>query len=231
MTGVMDENKLREHLKEAHSRCAQKYDYRQGRIEARNRINSYRKILTSYTSGKVLETGCGTGRNFTFYKPSDDVTAIDYSEAMLEFARRKYKEEDNEDGTLNIVKCRNIKISNIDCLEMSKLLENNSFDTVIDFMNMEAYFSPEQALENMKYVLKDGRKLIIMCRGLSSNPVIAKFYQIFHYTSMMKYGVNYTRNWDDLFLKDKELKCLYKERKNYGKTYLYIFELNKSNKL
>lgn len=228
---IISENRLREHLKDAHCRSAKKYDYRQGRIEARNRINSYRRVLTSYATGRILETGCGTGRNFTYYKPSDEVLAVDYSDEMLSFAHQKYNQEDNEDGTENHVKCRNIKIRNLDVLEMDKLIEADSFDTVIDIMNMEAYYDTTKALLNIKRVLKNGGKLIVMCRGESSNIFIAKFYQIFYYTTMMKNGVDLTRNWDEFLLKDQELKCLYKERKNWGKTYLYIFELNKNSNI
>lgn len=225
----LENGEFQEYKKKIHSLTSKKYDYKYGRIEVRNKINSYRKKLTSYATGKILETGCGTGRNFTFYKENDDVTAIDYSPEMILYANKKYNQEDNEDGTINIVNCRNIKIKEMDLYEIDKYYEKDSFDTIIDFMNMEAYFDPSLALKKMKSVLKDGGKLILICRGQSSNRLISEFYNIFKYSTIMRFGVEYNTDWNEFFSKDDELNCLYKERKNWGKTYLYIFEYKRKD--
>lgn len=39
--------------------------------------------------GKVLELGVGTGKNIEYYPEGIDITAIDFSEKMLERAREK----------------------------------------------------------------------------------------------------------------------------------------------
>jgi ubiquinone/menaquinone biosynthesis C-methylase UbiE len=52
----------------------------------------YRKIrpqLFSGLSGRILDAGVGTGRNFPFYPPSSEVVGIDLSPAMLARAERK----------------------------------------------------------------------------------------------------------------------------------------------
>jgi ubiquinone/menaquinone biosynthesis C-methylase UbiE len=52
----------------------------------------YRKIrpqLFSGLSGRILDAGVGTGRNFPFYPPSSEVVGIDLSPAMLDRARRR----------------------------------------------------------------------------------------------------------------------------------------------
>ena len=48
-----------------------------------------RKEALSNLSRKVLEVGVGTGRNLKFYSSRCLVTGIDYSEKMLEKARKK----------------------------------------------------------------------------------------------------------------------------------------------
>jgi ubiquinone/menaquinone biosynthesis C-methylase UbiE len=52
----------------------------------------YRKIrpqLFNQLSGRILDAGVGTGRNFPFYPPSSEVIGIDLSPAMLARAERR----------------------------------------------------------------------------------------------------------------------------------------------
>lgn len=52
----------------------------------------YRKIrpqLFANLSGRILDAGAGTGRNFPFYPPGAEIVAIDLSPAMLARARRR----------------------------------------------------------------------------------------------------------------------------------------------
>jgi SAM-dependent methyltransferase len=229
---IKGENRVKEHLREVHNRSAPRYDKFYGRVEIRNKINSYRKILTSYAIGDILETGCGTGKNFSFYKKTDKVIAVDYSEDMLEIANNKLLDKSAGDGDFNKINCDNITLCNLDCENLTKEFGKEKFDTVIDIMNFQAYIEdPEKKLDNFKSVVKNKGKLIILCRGQSEFILINFFYKIFRPTTIMKYGVEYSTNWDELFLGDDELKCLYRERKNLGKTYLYVFEVNKKNDL
>ncbi len=52
----------------------------------------YRKIrprMFAGLSGRILDAGVGTGRNFPFYPPSSEVVGIDLSPAMLARAERR----------------------------------------------------------------------------------------------------------------------------------------------
>ena len=223
------ENKLKEQLKKIHSGSAERYDKFYNKVEARNKINLYRKIMTSYTYGEILETGCGTGKNFVFYKPDQKILAIDYSQEMLDKANLKIisgKENEGEGSNTDIT-CKNITLANYDVEENILLLGENRFDCVVDFMNLQAYANPNKAIENISKVLKDKGKLIVICRGRSTNSAINLFYSVFLPTTLMRYGVNYTNDWEEFFSQYSNLKCLYKERKNWGKTYLFLFENNK----
>jgi hypothetical protein len=44
-------------------------------------------------------------------------------------------------------------------------------------------------------------------------------------------GCNYTIKWDDIFEKDPEFEIVFKSRKNFDRTYLYILKLNKSQEI
>jgi ubiquinone/menaquinone biosynthesis C-methylase UbiE len=48
-------------------------------------------MLFQGLSGRVLDAGVGTGRNFPYYPPSTKVVGIDISPAMLTRAERKRK--------------------------------------------------------------------------------------------------------------------------------------------
>src|SRR5260370_661170 len=48
-----------------------------------------RPLLFRGLSGRILEAGVGTGRNFPFYPPGSEVVGIDISPAMLSRAERR----------------------------------------------------------------------------------------------------------------------------------------------
>jgi ubiquinone/menaquinone biosynthesis C-methylase UbiE len=53
------------------------------------RYRALRPLLFRNLSGRILDTGVGTGRNLPFYPPGADVIGIDISPAMLERAERR----------------------------------------------------------------------------------------------------------------------------------------------
>ena len=52
------------------------------------RYRKIRPLLFRGLSGRILEAGVGTGRNFPFYPPGSEVVGIDLSPAMLARAER-----------------------------------------------------------------------------------------------------------------------------------------------
>lgn len=53
------------------------------------RYRRWRPDLVGDVTGRVLESGVGTGQNLRFYPPDVDLHAIDLSEGMLQRARRR----------------------------------------------------------------------------------------------------------------------------------------------
>lgn len=53
------------------------------------RYRTLRPLLFRELSGRLLDAGVGTGRNFPYYPPGSTVVGIDFSPAMLARARRR----------------------------------------------------------------------------------------------------------------------------------------------
>ncbi len=104
--------------------------------------------------GNVLEVGCGTGRNFSYYDESKvtKVTAVDSVPAMLMMAMKK-----GMNSKLNI------GYDEVNTQDMKKF-SDNSFDTVVDTFGLCSYEDPVQALKEMSRVCKkngEGKILLI----------------------------------------------------------------------
>src|SRR6478672_11520851 len=58
----------------------------------RKRYRPLRPLMFRGLSGRILDAGVGTGRNFPCYPPGATVVGIDISQAMLAEAERRLKE-------------------------------------------------------------------------------------------------------------------------------------------
>ncbi len=92
------------------------YDFLDEHSE-RTRYKRIREKILKNLKGKILDAGCGTGRNFPYYKKSVSVIAVDNSEAMLRVARKRAENLSNID----------IKQMNLAQLE----LPDNSMNNVV----------------------------------------------------------------------------------------------------
>lgn len=73
---------------ERYQRIAWAYDF----LDLAFEYGRYRKIrpqMFGGLSGRILDAGVGTGRNFPFYPPSSEIVGIDLSPAMLGRAKRR----------------------------------------------------------------------------------------------------------------------------------------------
>ena len=121
----------------------------------------WRKEALSNLSGKVLEVGIGTGRNLKFYPSRSSVTGIDYSEKMLEKARKKAA------GMKNVT----LFLMDAEHLEFP----DKNFDYVVTTFVLCSVPDPVKALKEMRRVLKPSGELIAIEYVRSSNHLIAWF--------------------------------------------------------
>jgi ubiquinone/menaquinone biosynthesis C-methylase UbiE len=224
MDKVLSSGKKKGKLLSIHENLAGSYDKKTENFEFRNQFNKYRRVLLSYAQGKVLECGVGTGRSLEFYNNKcNEVIAIDYNDKMLDHAYKRLESRNNHRISDNL----NIIIKNIDCEKLNENFPENTFDTVVDLNNFHCYNDYTTVYDNIKRVLKKDGIFIFLGRGESNYILIRDFYKLWRPFVFMKYGQDLTINWSELIDNDKDWEVLFKQRKNYGKTYLYILKNKK----
>ncbi len=123
----------------------------------RTRYSEVRRKMLSNIKGRVLDAGCGTGRNFFYYSKSAYALGIDNSESMLKIARER------------AVNLNNIEIK---CGDITNLeIADNSFDSVVATFilctmpkNLE-----KKALNELIRVAKPGARLYFLEYVYSKN--------------------------------------------------------------
>lgn len=76
-------------IADAYNQWANQYDSNENKTRDLDRVAT-QKTLGKYTFDKVLELGCGTGKNTTWLlEQGAEVIGVDFSEGMLEKAREK----------------------------------------------------------------------------------------------------------------------------------------------
>jgi len=108
----------------------------------------------------ILEVGVGTGKNFPFYPSGTDITAIDFSEKMLDRAREKAKKQDIE-----------IALQQMDVQNLS--FEDDTFDTIVSTFVFCSVPDPIKGLKEIKRVCKPNGKVLLLEHVLSANRFLA----------------------------------------------------------
>ena len=149
-------NRYTEATRKRYNRIASVYDFMESLIE-RSRYSGWRQLLWSKVEGQIiLEVGVGTGKNFPFYPPGSDITAIDFSEKMLDRAREKAKKQDIE------IALRQMDVQNLS-------FEDDTFDTIVSTFVFCSVPDPIKGLKEIKSVCKPNGKLLLLEHVLSSN--------------------------------------------------------------
>lgn len=135
-------------VESSYARWAPVYDKTFGAITTagRRRAVSYINGL----EGSVLEVGVGTGLSLELYKPELQVTGIDFSEQMLEKARRKVARR----GLSQVAELRQMDARTLD-------FPDASFDTVAAMHVLSVVPDPEQVMAEIARVLKPGGRVVI----------------------------------------------------------------------
>ena len=141
----------------------------------------WRKLLWSKVEGnKILEVGVGTGKNFPHYPKSSEITAIDFSEKMLERASTKA-----------------IRLgTHVNLLQMdvqSLVFEDNTFDTVLDSFVFCSVPDPILGLKEVGRVCKPGGKVLMLEHVLSANRIIARLMNLANPIVVRLMGANINR--------------------------------------
>ena len=143
--------------------------------------HEWRQGLLSHAKGKVLELAVGAGANFSFYPPGVEITATDFSEAMLEKAKLAAKQH-RIDGHFI---CSDIEEMNF---------PDHSFDTIISTLSFCSYENPSMVLDKINRWCKPDGTLLFMEHGISSNFAVSVVQKTLNPLLYRFYGCHHTRN-------------------------------------
>ncbi len=113
------------------------------------RYADYKRTFFAPMQGKVLFLAAGTGLDFKYFPPNQDVTAIDISPKMLEKAAPRAEQYE---GTIDL------KEMDVHDLSSSGFLDD-SFDQIFTVCTFCSVPNPVHGLEQLRRVLKPGGRL------------------------------------------------------------------------
>lgn len=174
------ESKITETIRKRYNRIAPLYDLMEGFAE-RSSFGKWRKLLWGKVEGtNILEIGVGTGKNFPYYPKEAGITAIDFSEKMLERARKKAGQQ-------------GIKVNLLYMDAQDLRFPDNTFDTVAATFVFCSVPDPIRSLVEIKRVLKLGGKVVLLEHVLSENRVVARLMNIMNPLVVRIMGANVNR--------------------------------------
>lgn len=167
-----------------YNRLAPLYDVMEGFAEAFG-YAKWRRLLWSKAEGvDILEVGVGTGKNFSYYPSGAEVTAVDFSEGMLERAKAK------SDRNKVKVRLRQMDVQNLE-------LEGDSFDTVVASFVFCSVPDPVRGLEEIRRVCRPGGRVILLEHVLSANRVLSWLMNVANPLVVQMMGANINRKTVD----------------------------------
>ena len=167
-------------IKRRYNRIAPFYDVLEGILE-KLFFKRWRKILWKKVNGEhILEVGVGTGKNFSYYPTDAHITALDFSEDMLEQAKKKCR--------------RNTMQIELELMDVQSLCyADNSFDTVIATFVFCSVPLPIKGLQELYRVCKPGGQVLLLEHVLSSKPFMAKMMHFMNPLIVSLIGANINR--------------------------------------
>ena len=144
------------------SRIARQYDELASRYDAgiglfeRLLAGDGRQWVTSRATGRVLEIAVGTGRNLPSYARDVTITGIDISPEMLDIARRRASE---------IGVDADLRVGDAQALSFA----DNAFDSVVSTLAMCTIPDDEQAIAEVRRVLRPGGQFVLLEHVRSPN--------------------------------------------------------------
>lgn len=167
-------------IKKRYNRIAPIFDAIEGLMEFAF-FRNWRKLVWQKTEGKnILEVGVGTGKNFPFYPSGAAITAIDFSDKMLDRAKQKADKLGTE---------VHLQLMDIESLKFA----DHTFDTVVATFVFCSVPDPIQGLDEIKRVCNPGGKIVLLEHVLSSNALLAAFMNLLNPMVVRLFGANINR--------------------------------------
>lgn len=167
-------------IRRRYDRIAPFFDLFEGLME-RMAFRTWRALQWSRVQGgTILEVGVGTGKNLPFYPAHSNITAVDFSQAMLERARIK-------------ARARNLTVD-LRWMDVEQLdFPDARFDAVVGSFVFCSVPDPEKGLAEIHRVLKPGGQLVLLEHVLSERPWLARLMQMLNPLVVRLVGANINR--------------------------------------
>lgn len=144
-----EQDKENARLRRAWDKQAGRYDKQMGFWERRLFGGDNRRWAAERARGDVLEVAVGTGLNIRLYEPDVQLTGIDLSPAMLDVARQRAADADRE-----------VDLQVGDAHHLA--FEDESVDTVVCTFSLCNIPDLDQAVDEMRRVLRPGGRLVLV---------------------------------------------------------------------
>jgi len=168
-------------IKQRYDRIAPFFDGLQSIMEGFLYRRWRKKLWAKVEGTHILEVGVGTGKNFDYYPVEAQITAIDFSPAMLKQAEYK--------------KTRKTVSVNLNLMDVQTLCyADNSFDVVIASFVFCSVASPQKGLKELYRVCRPGGQILLLEQVISSNPLIAELMNIINPIARALMGSNININ-------------------------------------
>ena len=136
-------------VKTSYARWAPIYDRTFGAATTAGRRKAV-GYINEHGGSKILEVGVGTGLALPYYRSDLRVTGVDFSENMLNKARKKVRE-------LNLR-----HVESLDQMDARQLgFQDDTFDTVAAMHVVSVVPEPERVVAEMARVCKPGGRIVI----------------------------------------------------------------------
>ncbi|MBX2877668.1 MAG: class I SAM-dependent methyltransferase [Saprospiraceae bacterium] len=123
-------------IAEAYNQWANQYDSNENKTRDLDRVAT-QKTLGKYAFDRVLELGCGTGKNTVWLLEQEaEVIGVDFSEGMLKKARQKIQSPKARFLRADITEVWSQEIPEVDLATCSLILEHIAD---LDFIFQQAY--------------------------------------------------------------------------------------------
>lgn len=175
----MMEKEPKNKIQKRYDRIAPIYDLFANPMEAMA-LKKWRLEVMQELGGKVLEVGVGTGKNIEYYPTEIDITAIDFSEMMLDRARNRAEKLGRE-----------VEFINMDVEDMDFL--DNTFDTVFTTCVFCSVPNPIKGLREIGRVCKPDGKIVMIEHVRSEQKFLGPIMDLLNPLTVNIYGANINR--------------------------------------
>lgn len=168
-----------EKIRKKYNRAARFYDILETPMEMMA-LREWRIDLMKGLEGNILEIGVGTGKNIEYYLDDISITAIDFSEGMLQKAREKAEKYN-----------KNVTLIQMDAQDMK--FPDNTFDTIFTTCVYCSVPDPVKGLKEMRRVCKPNGKIIMIEHVRSEMWLLGAVMDILNPIVVTTYGANINR--------------------------------------